>query len=169
MNEEDNRKEEELAVDDLSTTPPNPPPPDPSPPEAVAKWEMPKPVFQQSSGYLPKGYAEQFAPSARESESPTHAASPQPAGEGSSAADDIPPAHGASPSAADIEPQPGIFEPLPPDEDAVSAAFEDAKPKSSVSPIALVILALLAAGIVLILFLFGIWYFFLHNSSRDPF
>lgn len=174
VNEEDNRKEEESAVDDLNTTPPNPPPSAPAAaipaPESVAKWEMPKPVFQQSSGYLPKGYAEQFAPSAEKIESPPPAASPQPGGEGDSAADFPPPAPEASARATAIEPQPEIFDPVPADEDPVIASAEVGKPKSGFLRIVLVILGLLAAGLVIILFLAGIWYFFLSSSrSRGPF
>ncbi len=63
MNEDKNSRPTAQNAEDLNTTPPTPTPiPDSTPPveggpQATGKWEMPKPVFRKTSGYLPQGYA----------------------------------------------------------------------------------------------------------------
>ncbi|HBR58075.1 MAG TPA: hypothetical protein DEA22_11515 [Blastocatellia bacterium] len=162
MNEDDNRKVE-LPADDEHTTEPNPPAP-----AAPPKWEMPKPVFQQSSGYLPKGYAEQFAPSAGESSPVAPSAGPQPADENKTPDDAA--AASANSVSANIEPQPEIYEPVQPEEDPPGPALVDKKPKRGFLRIAMVILGLLAIGLLMIAFLAGIWYFFISSdASRGSF
>lgn len=163
MNEDDSRKEELPAEDDLNTTPPNPPAP-----AAPPKWEMPKPVFQQSSGYLPKGYAEQFAPTAEKSESESPPVNSEPAGEGNPTSETAAPALDV-PASKGVEPQPEIFEPLP-EANSVEPSAATPKKKRGLLRIAFIIFGLLAAGFVLIFFLAVVWYFFLSsNGSRGPF
>lgn len=60
MNEDENSRPTTQNAEDLNTTPPNPPPVEGGP-QATGKWEMPKPVFRKTSGYLPQGYEKLLA------------------------------------------------------------------------------------------------------------
>ncbi len=101
---------------DEHTTVPNPPAvSEKKGPPADGKWQMPKPKFQQTSGYLPQGYLKDLKQAAApENSGPeagaanqeqAHAAAPPPSGDG--------PAPQAPPA---IEPQPDLADQLIPEE-----------------------------------------------------
>jgi len=71
-------------------------------------WQMPKPVFRQTSGYLPQGFAKPFDSGAAAEESPETEAVPDPAPEMSGEVEAPAPPAPAAVDARDIEPQPDM-------------------------------------------------------------
>lgn len=109
-------------------------------PQNPNEWKMPTPVFQQSSGYLPQGYIEQFGAAVPKREVEPQAPSPE------AAAPPTPP----SAIAPEIVPQPDLNEQL---EDPV-APPAPAPPVKKKSGVGRVLLILLGIGLM-ILFLAG--------------
>ncbi|MBK9154992.1 MAG: hypothetical protein IPM25_12365 [Chloracidobacterium sp.] len=143
---------------DEHTTEPNAAQPDlpAEPPAAPGKWQMPKPKFQQSSGYLPQGYLKEVEAAA--------AAAKGPPGSEDTTQEQAPfvPApieDPATPAAIDIEPQPDISEQLLPEESLEQAAKAETSVKkgSSIVPVILGLLGIIlfiAAFIAIVYFLF---------------
>jgi len=145
---------------DEHTTEPNAPQPGAAapPPQATPqKWEMPKPKFQQSSGYLPQGYLKEINMDGD--------------GAGGGPVDDqgeqltaeritgIGQEPGATPAAPAIEPQPDLSEQLIPEEPLHAANAAPVTPKSS-SRIAFLLLVLVGILLFLAVFLAAVYYFF---------
>lgn len=139
---------------------PNEPRPVQPPEEAVqnndqgkpAGWQMPKPVFQQSSGYLPQGYIEQFGSEIPRSTEPSPAAPEQAPSE-------------APLTVENIEPQPDITEQLEPP--APTSDVRTQPKKSGSGKVVLLVLGILA----MIAFLFGflalVYFLFLAPSGSS--
>jgi hypothetical protein len=117
-------------------------------------WEMPKPVFQQSSGYLPKGFEKRFNVPDPQADVPTD----EPIAEVPVAED----APAAAPGPV-VQPQPDVSE-----EFALDAQPAPASTKKKRSPAVRIFLTLLgiAAMIVFaIVFLAVIYYLFFYHPG----
>ena len=127
------------------------------------KWQMPKPKFQQSSGYLPQGYLKQVQMVSDE----TSPDAPSDDGEQLTAEritgidqqqpDDMP-------TAPAIEPQPDLADQLLPDEPSFVAS-ETSSPSKSGSRLPALLLGLAGILVFLAVFLAAVYYFFLAKSS----
>ncbi len=119
------------------------------------KWEMPKPVFQQTSGYLPQGYLKQIeevGTAAASAAGPTEASVPAPQ---------------ATPAV--IEPQPDISEQFVLD-DVAGHPPAEAQAKSTSLRIPVIILAVLGILAFLTVFLFAVWFlFFVEPGASNNF
>lgn len=107
-------------------------------------WQMPKPVFKKTSGYLPQGF-EKLVNAGRE-------VVPEPP-----AADDLSAEEGFAPENVHVVEQPDISEHLLPDEEAPAA--EPAVPKKRRSMAARIVLGLfflLFMGVFVVAFLYVI-------------
>lgn len=113
----------------------------------AAKWEMPKPVFQQTSGYLPQGYVKQIEEVGTDDavEAPPTVRAPSPAPQ-------EPP--------AEIEPQPDLSEQLVM-EDPAGDTPAVARTKSSSVRIPVIIIGVLGILAFLTVFLLAVWFLFL--------
>jgi hypothetical protein len=117
--------------DDAHTTAPNP---EPQPAEAPGKWEMPAPVFQKTSGYLPQGFEKVLAEAKQSGGNATPAAAAAAAPE---AAPETPPAVEQQPDISEL-----VFE--------EAAAVAPAAPKTK-SALLRIVLAVMAVGAILFL------------------
>ncbi len=134
-----------------------------APRPAQQEWQMPKPKFQQSSGYLPQGYLKDI----------------NMASDGDSTADGTPddeseqltaeritgierePA--AAQSAPAIEPQPDLVDQLVPEEPI--GVNQTTVPQKSSSRLPFVLLGLVGILVFLVLFLAAVYYFFLAKPA----
>lgn len=132
-------------------------------------WEMPQPVFRQSSGYLPQGFEKRFPLPDPQADVPTEepVADVSVAGAPAQAA-------AASPATAhaleisenpDIQPQPDVSEEFTLDE-ALGATVQEKKKRSPAVRIALTLLGILAMIAFAIVFLAVIYYLFLYHPSE---
>ncbi len=136
----------------------------PNPPQKPAQWTMPKPVFKQTSGYLPQGYLKDMQEAARtnpDSENTTQEQSPMfgPRGKGGpdlSAVD-------LTPRAAAVEPQPELSEQLIHDEPEYAATPEVPAKKSSRISMALLGVILFLAFVAV--FLTAVYFLFLKGNG----
>lgn len=153
MSEEGLRQIDAALEDDPTLEPAPVPPPSGSP----AKWEMPKPVFRKTSGYLPQGFEKQFAAGREDG-----ATGPPVAVSASTA-----PAASPAPAAAtlDIEEQPYISEQFGPDEIAPPPA--QPAPKSSAGRIVLIVAGFLALLTFVAVFLAVVYYLFLGPGDAN--
>lgn len=137
---------------------------------ADGKWQMPKPKFQQTSGYLPQGYLNKLkgetGPAAADDDEPETAQlkspqAPPPDAAGSAAA--------ASPAAMPlVEPQPDLADQLIPDQHVpeMSAPPMAAKPK----PTALMfVLGLIGIILAVAIFIAVVAYFTWASRQSGPF
>lgn len=141
---------------DEHTTEPNAPEPPLAPESAEApsgKWQMPKPKFQQTSGYLPQGYVKQVE---QEQELDTTLPADVPV------VDPLPPtANGAVPPAAPaVEPQPDLAE-IVPDEPSETMAAEPAVAAGRGTGVAAIVLGVIGIVIFVIVFLAAVYFFLL--------
>jgi hypothetical protein len=137
---------------DEHTTEPNAPAA-PAPRQAApGKWQMPKPKFQQSSGYLPQGYVKQ-AEAAASGPAPASEPDPTPAVSASSDGAAVPL----------VEPQPDLTQ-LIVDDPAPETTAAPAQQKGS-SAFPFVILILLAAIVLLVVLLAVVYFVFLANPT----
>lgn len=149
MSDEENSKDEEnvdtLAVDEHTTEPQA---------DAPDKWEMPEPVFQQTSGYLPQGFVKQIENAAQDEATAETPAQP--------AAIEQPAAIPAAPTAPlpAIGPQPDISEQFAIDELPVEPPVA-AKTKSGALRIVFIVLGLLAFLVFMAVFLVLVYFLFL--------
>lgn len=145
---------------DEHTTEPNAPEPVKrvAAPQSAEKWQMPKPKFQQTSGYLPQGYLKEvdLARVTAGSEDTTREQAPYksaPDQDGSASAV-------AAPA---VEPQPDITEIIRDDADSgVAATPAPAKPSSGL-PVIVLVLAGIAAFVLI--FLVAVYFLFLKQPS----
>lgn len=143
---------------DEHTTEPNAGKPDRAgaSPAEPGKWQMPKPKFQQSSGYLPQGYLKVVEAAAAAAAAPGSEDTTQEQAPFVPKATETP----AAPDAIEIEPQPDISEQLVLEEVFDPASVEEVAVKKG-SSIVLVVLGILgiilfvAAFIAVVYFLFG--------------
>ena len=155
-NEEDSEVEgiETVAANEHTTEPQADPP---------GQWEMPEPVFQQTSGYLPQGFVKQVEnagmSSARDENQP--APSPQPVAP-------QPPAIPTTPilPVVAVEPQPDISEQFMIDAFATESPVA-AKPKSGAFRMALFVFGLVALFVVVAVFLAVIYFLFLKTPGSS--
>ena len=149
----------EQPIADEHTTAPNPPQQDSGVPP---KWEMPKPVFQKSSGYLPQGYLTEMQEAARTNPDDEETTLEQPVAElNLPGGPDLSAVNlSAKPTPAPaVEPQPELSEELLAPEPATEPSPETPKKSGGVrtSMIVLGLIAILAFAAV---FLFVIVYLF---------
>jgi hypothetical protein len=158
MNSEKDSNEQPIVGSDMDTTPPNPA----LPSKASSGWEMPTPVFQQTSGYLPQGYEKRYGQSVQPANEPDtltpDAVEKQPTGE---------PVEQAP--AVTVEPQPEIS-----DEhtfvEPIATGTPLPKKRSGVVRAFLTIAALLVGFVILVVFVGLIYYLFLAPSDgSSPF
>jgi hypothetical protein len=130
-----------------------------APPQATPqKWEMPKPKFQQTSGYLPQGYLKEInvdgdgAGGGPENEQGEQLTAERITGIGQEPA--------AAPATPAIEPQPDLSEQLIPEEPLSPANAAAVAPKNA-SRIVVVVLGLVGILLFLAIFLAAVYYFFL--------
>lgn len=142
-------------------------------PEQPSKWEMPKPVFQKTSGYLPQGFvkdkdigASEAAVAQGEPSSPD-----EPPSRPSAKAPDRSEVNFSAPAApaAAVEPQPDLSEQLIPEEPELETAPEPARKIGGVRASMLVlgliaILAFIAVFVTVIYILF-----FKGSGGTNPF
>jgi len=143
---------------DEHTTEPNPAPPghNAAPSAAPGKWQMPKPKFQQSSGYLPQGYLKDIEAAAAAAKSPpgSEDTTQEQAPFVPTSAENV-----ARPTSIDIEPQPDLSEQLLPEEILPQDIIPETSVKkgSSIVPVILGLLGIIlfiAAFIAIVYFLF---------------
>jgi len=122
-------------------------------------WQMPEPVFRQSTGHLPKGFQKQFPGSEDETVEPI----PPAASDSNGAAE----AAAAEPTAAlqtasDIQPQPDILEDvLAVPSTPVAAAAE----RSKGTRIFLAVVGILAMVVFAVAFVAVIYYLFFYHPA----
>jgi|SRR5687768_4972749 len=131
---------------------------------AAGKWEMPKPKFQQTSGYLPQGYLKDIkdAPTARSSagsedttqeQAPFAPALQQQGADGSGP--EAPPA---------IEPQPDLLDQLIPEEPVLEPP--PATAAKSVPGVVTVVLGIAGILIFVALFIAAVYFLFLSGRTN---
>lgn len=147
--------------DEHTTEPNSPPAPETVHHGAAGKWQMPKPKFQQTSGYLPQGYLKDVdlaavakAPSG--SEDTTQEQEPYIA---SAAATD-----GAAAAPPAIEPQPDLADQLIPEEPAAGLAGSPAPAKKGSGGV-MIVLGLIGILLFVAVFLAAVYFLFLANPS----
>ena len=131
---------------------------------APAKWEMPKPVFQKTSGYLPQGYvtdlqqeASRTKPDKENTTLEQPVAAPKPAAGPDLSAVNLSPA---------VEPQPDLSEQLIPDEPVLNAA-PTAPKKSGALGTSMIVVGLIGIMVFVAVFLGVVYFLFLRNPT-DP-
>ena len=136
-------------------------------------WEMPKPVFQQSSGFLPQGYEKRFPVPDPQADVPTDEPVSDAADTGNSAAAVAPARTTAPPSpppvpeiseSPDIQPQPDVSEEFTLDEEL--SPRPEKKKRSPALRITLAVLGILAMIAFALIFLAVIYYLFFYQPSE---
>lgn len=117
-----------------------------------AKWEMPKPVFQQTSGYLPQGYVKQIEEAGTAG---PFGAAPATAAATAEEASPIPPS-----ASANIEPQPDLSDELVM-EDLAADSPAAAPAKGSSVRIPVIVLGVIGILAFLTVFLLAVWFLFM--------
>lgn len=151
---------EQPFLDEHTTEPNSPSAPGPVQQAAVGKWQMPKPKFQQTSGYLPQGYLKDIDPAA--------AAAAAPAGSEDTTQEQAPYAaaaavgDGSAPPA--IEPQPDLADQLVPDEPASMIAGSPMPAKGGSGGV-MIVLGLIGILLFVAVFLAAVYFLFLANPS----
>lgn len=124
---------------------------------APVGWQMPIPVFRQTSGYLPEGFEKQFGMAEQAQpvgEVSSDAPTPVPIEQAPTEIEPIAPA----PATIDIEPQPDLIAELELVEEVPAAAAPPVKKKSVVGRIVLTILALIVVAALTLVFAAVVWY-----------
>jgi hypothetical protein len=121
-------------------------------------WEMPKPVFQQSTGHLPQGFQDRFPNLGPQNATGAVMAAPAPAVS-------PPPAVEISES-PDIQPQPDLIEDFSPVESVLPAAPIKKKRNAAVQAV-LVLLGVFAIGAFVIGFVVLVYYLFFYHPSES--
>lgn len=170
---------EQPYLDEHTTEPNSNEPPTVAAPPSQGKWEMPKPKFQQTSGYLPQGYLKNMEASSEGAdaakaedagESKPEQANASPPAEQSLTSAAVPaPAPDASPVAVpDIEPQPDLSDQLPPP-DPASETIATPSVKRGGARVVMIVLALIGILIFAGLFLGAVYYFFFYQAGDGQF
>ncbi len=153
MNDEQPQEIQSSEPNEKIEAPPAPPPP--------GKWQMPKPVFKKTSGYLPQG----FEKSAGFGQSSTNAGSAQaPAPAAAPAADgiaDVPPA------SVPVGEQPDFLDEFDLDDEMISVAPEPAKRSSSAFRIFLAVAIFFLVSAFIAGFLYLIYVLFLSEGAAS--
>lgn len=149
MSEDDLEKSGEPEVDAVFDTAPEAE----IPVKVSGEWQMPQPVFRQTSGYLPQGFEKKFG-----TLQPASVPTPPPA-------DD--PAPTQDPIAAAVEPQPFISEEF---SSVASVPAEPAKPAGrSALRLALIILGLVAMLAFAVGFIVTVYFLFVASRPDTSF
>src|SRR5687768_1977477 len=153
---------------DEHTTEPNAPGPSEAaaPPQATQqKWQMPKPKFQQTSGYLPQGYLKDVN---MDGDGSDDGSDDGPAGEAEQLTAEritgIGQEPAEAPAAPAIEPQPDLSDQLIPEEPLPAANATPVASKSG-SRVAFLLLGLVGILLFLAVFLAAVYYFFLAKPA----
>jgi len=124
-------------------------------------WEMPKPVFQQSTGHLPEGFQGRF----KEPDS-QGAVAVQPA-QASTPAVAVPPPPAIEISESpDIQPQPNVSEVFVIDESVFPPA-PTKKKRSAGAQAVLVLLGIVAMAVFAVGFVILVYYLFLYHPNES--
>lgn len=127
-------------------------------PDKDLGWQMPKPKFQQTSGYLPQGYLDKTG---LEGVSAGTAAATAPAPEA-----ELPLGIGG----IDIEPQPDLSEQIHETDPQTITPAALPKQRSTAARVVMVVLGLMGMIVFIALFLGVIWYLFLRpGDGGSPF
>ena len=152
---------EQPSLDEHTTEPNAPQPEKPAPQAATAKWQMPKPKFQQTSGYLPQGYLNKVKQrgigTQPETEAPT---ADQPAFVPSPATGDGDPVAAAIPA---VEPQPDLADQLIPEEPVDGTEVRAAARKGSRIPV--FVFWLVGAVLFIVVLLFVVFFLILAKPA----
>lgn len=152
---------------DEHTTEPNAPASRPEPPPSRDGWQMPKPKFQQTSGYLPQGYLKNIEQGAGEGN--PFPGSEDTTQEQAAFVPSPPPAPEAAADPVAVEPQPDLVDQLIPEDPDENLAHQPAASKSGSSGV-MVVLAVIAIVVFVVAFLAAVYFLFLANpSSGDNF
>ena len=135
-----------------------------APRAAQEKWQMPKPKFQQSSGYLPQGYLKDIKMGLDGDSGADGTADDEGEQLTAERITGIAQEPSAPQSAPAIEPQPDLVDQLLPEEPG-AALNETAVPQKSSSRLPLVLLGLVGILIFLAVFLAAVYYFFLATPA----
>ncbi len=139
---------------DEHTTEPNAPAAAATEPQVPSgKWQMPKPKFQQTSGYLPQGYVKQSGAEPEAPQQPTQ----QPAPPASAT-----PAPAISEATA-VEPQPDLMQLIP--DEPVPENLPSTAPAKSSSPLPFLAVLLVVGAVLVVIVLLVIYIVFFSNSS----
>ena len=122
-------------------------------------WEMPKPVFQQSTGYLPQGFQDRFSNADPEGAGSVRASDPTPVSA------PLPPPIEISES-PDIQPQPDLTEDFTVDQ-TVTPPAPAKKKRSPAVQIIMVLLGILAMAVIAVGFLALVYYLFFYHPSES--
>jgi hypothetical protein len=154
---------EQPSLDEHTTEPNAPETAKPAPSQADrGKWQMPKPKFQQTSGYLPQGYLKdvQQAPAGVQgfggSEDTTQEQAPY--------IPSPPKQDGADGTSPAIEPQPDLAD-LIPDEPVVESTESSQVQVKSGSGFPILALGLVGVLIFVVVFLVAVYFLFLAKPS----
>lgn len=151
----------EQPVEEEHTTAPNPPPSAQAQTEAP-KWEMPKPVFQKTSGYLPQGFIKEFeaaANAADEQPTPNDLPSRPAAKEPDLSAINL-----SAPAATAVEPQPDLSEQLIPDDPDLETKPQPVAKNEGIRA-SMIVAGLIAILAFVTVFLTVIYYLFLKEPG----
>jgi hypothetical protein len=152
MNDDKPQEIQPSEPDEKIEAPPNPPQP--------GKWQMPKPVFKKTSGYLPQGFEKaagfgQSSPKA--SAAPAAEPSAPPA-----AADEL---DAPVESAVPVGEQPDFLEHLDAEEEVVSAAPMPAKKSNPAFRIVIAVVIFFLVAAFIAGFLYLIYFLFLSDGA----
>ena len=115
------------------------------------EWQMPEPVYRQTSGYLPQGFEKQFPQSAAPTAVAEPASSPEPS---------------AAPHAEPVEEQPDIIEVLA--SEPVPPPIVVPAGRSAIG-VVLIILGLLAMVTVVVCFAIAVYFLFFAAPAETSF
>ena len=143
-----------------------------APPEPPKRWQMPEPVFRQTSGYLPQGFEKRYPARTENNTAPAPPPAPDPFAQtfvgtpGMSPESFSRPA--PEPAAGEIEEQPEVIEePVP---EAAEEPVSPKKERSRAARIFLAVLMVLAAIAFVIVFLGVVYFLFLKpEDGFNPF
>lgn len=132
----------------------------PATPRSPGKWEMPKPKFQQTSGYLPQGYLQDIQAAAETIDTaPSSGITTQETSSDGRAEPKPSPA-----SMPEIEPQPDLSDQLVP-EVVFDDRVEPEKAKGSGSRIPMILLGVVGILIFIVVFLIAVYFLFFAGSA----
>lgn len=132
---------------------------------ASAKWQMPKPVFQKTSGYLPQGYLKDVGDPAGSSASDSAPGEAGPASEPKPKAEPDLSAINLAAPAVDVEPQPDLSEQLIPEEPEFETTRETGAKNTGLGT-SFVVLGLVALMLFVAIFLTAVYFLFFAGSGE---
>lgn len=152
---------EQPSLDEHTTEPNAPSPEEPAQRTTAGNWQMPKPKFQQTSGYLPQGYLNKLkqAATGEAGPAPEDPAQEQAASVTSPASQDA----GGPAAVPAVEPQPDLADQLIPEEPVEAA--EARTPVGSGSSLPVILFWLIGAVIFIVVFLFVVFFLILAKPA----